>query len=607
MLDDVAIIQRILNGDETAFATLVRRYQGMVFALAYHYLKDFQDAEEVSQDVFLKVYRSLDTLEDPRRFSNWLRRIVYTEAMMRLRAHKRPATLHLETEGPEIISQSLRQYEEAQRRSSVVEALEELAEELRLIVELRYLGGYTSREIGEMLGMKPGTVRYRLHRAIKSLREVFQVVESELQSRRLAEDFAEDILKSLGRLEGKVVGINGEPLGNIRLYLDQLLPGKGIYSSGFIRVDADGRFSLDIPNWGRHREGEADTGEFHIGLYGPIGEAIRHANVSVTLKIGEQARDIVLDLRKGAYPLRVRVIGPEGDPVEGARVTFHVRYPGRGGHGFNETYDGREMRHFLTDADGLTSVLHLSALHYTFEVIAEGYRKFDVDSLIVKVPDEIPDGGILPIRLEPGGRIAGRVFDSEGAPVSNAKVALRSYRSDGRSWMRGRYINLPYTAPDDVFTDDEGRFAFTTLEPVGRYSLHAYHEEHGVDCLLDVPVGREDAVLRLMPTTSLCGRLLKGSKPVAILEEDFDPVLGDRIQIDFVEGKGQYSKFNDRRVRPFRACRIHIFTDESGLFRVDHLFPGATYRLTIIFEGKEHVYTVTLREDGETHMNFNLT
>ena len=96
-------------------------------------------------------------------------------------------------------------------------------------------------------------------------------------------------------------------------------------------------------------------------------------------------------------------------------------------------------------------------------MIAESYRKFDVDSLIVKVPEEIPDGGILPIRLEPGGRIVGRVLDSEGAPVANAKVALRSYRSDGRSWVRGRYINLPYTAPDDVFTDDEGRFGMVHI------------------------------------------------------------------------------------------------------------------------------------------------
>ena len=74
MSNDVAIIQRILIGDESAFTTLVSQYQGIVFALAYHYVKDFQDAQEIAQDVFMKVYRNLSTLNDPQCFSSWLRR-----------------------------------------------------------------------------------------------------------------------------------------------------------------------------------------------------------------------------------------------------------------------------------------------------------------------------------------------------------------------------------------------------------------------------------------------------------------------------------------------------------------------------------------------------
>jgi len=609
MSENVTIIQRILIGDEAAFATLVRQYQGVVFALAYHYVKDFQDAQEVAQDVFLKVYRNLSTLDKPNSFLYWLRKIVYNEAMMRLRARSRRVTTHqLEVESPEMISWDIQQYTNAQRCNSVMEALKDLSEDSRLLIELRYLGGYNSKEIAKLLGMKPGTVRYRLHKAIKSLKEEFQMVEDKLQAQQLPEDFAEDILESLGRLKGCVIGINGEPLGNIHLELDQLLPGNGgSFSSRGIYVDADGAFSVDIPNWGRHCSGEVDTGEFHIGFYGLVGGAIRHAETAVTLKIGEQASDIVLDLRDEPYPLRVRVVDPEGQPVESARVSFRIQYPDGDGHAFGETYDGKEMSYFLTDAKGFTPMLHLSDFLYRFVVTAENFNRIDRRAAPpTKVPEAIPEDGIIEIQLEPGGKIAGRVVDSEDAPVANTKTVLRYWKSGSKSWGVGRYINLPYTAPDDVFTDAEGRFAFTTLEPVGEYSLHAYHEKHGVGCLLDIPVGTDDTVLRLAPVASLFGTILKDSKPVSILEKDYLPALGNKIGIEFVESKGVYAEFNDRGLQPYRSCKIHIFTNESGIFRVDYLFPGATYRLTIPFEGKEYVRTVTLGEDAETHVAFEL-
>ena len=604
MSSDIDTIQRILVGDEAAFARLVRQYQGAVFGLAYHYVKDFQDAQEVAQDVFLKVYRRLSTLDDLQRFSTWLRRIVYTESMMRLRARsRRIVTRPLDTGNPETISWNIQQYADAQRRDTVIDILEDLPEESRLLIELRYLGGYTSREIAQLLEMKPGTVRYRLHRVIKSLREEFGMVEEELRSQQLPEGFAEDVLKSLGRLRGRVIGVDGKPLGNIRIELDQLVREGAEYSANAIEVQADGTFSMDIPNWGRHQQSKVDTGEFHIGFYGMVGDVVRHLDRSVTLKIGEEADDIVLDLQNPPYALRVRVVDREGQPVEGAQVAFSLCYSPGGGHGFDDTYDGKHLPRFPTDVEGLTPMLHLSEFQYRFEVTAEGFRKVGMS---IRIPEEMPEDGILKIQLKSGGRIAGCVVDSNGAPVSEAKIALRTYRSDEGSWKCGRYINLWYAVDDDVFSDAEGRFTFTTLEPEGAYSLHAYHEGHGVDCLLDVPVGTEDVVLQLMPVVSLCGTLVKDSRPVAFREEDFDYALDNKIAIEFVDSQGGYASFNDGRLTPYRMCGIHIFTDNSGAFRVDHLFPGATYKLTIPFEGKEYVHTVTLGEDAETQMIFEL-
>ena len=69
---DVELIRRTLNGDDTAFTQLVRKYQKPVHALAWRKLGDFHTAEEITQDTFLKAYQKLATLKEPQRFSSWL-------------------------------------------------------------------------------------------------------------------------------------------------------------------------------------------------------------------------------------------------------------------------------------------------------------------------------------------------------------------------------------------------------------------------------------------------------------------------------------------------------------------------------------------------------
>ena len=70
--NDVELIERILAGDQEAFATLVRKHQKRVHALAWRKVGDFHIAEEIAQDTFLKVYQNLATLKHPQRFAGWL-------------------------------------------------------------------------------------------------------------------------------------------------------------------------------------------------------------------------------------------------------------------------------------------------------------------------------------------------------------------------------------------------------------------------------------------------------------------------------------------------------------------------------------------------------
>ena len=69
---DVALIRRTLDGDNTAFTQLVRKYQKPVHALVWRKIGDFHIAEEITQDTFLKAYQNLETLKEPQRFSSWL-------------------------------------------------------------------------------------------------------------------------------------------------------------------------------------------------------------------------------------------------------------------------------------------------------------------------------------------------------------------------------------------------------------------------------------------------------------------------------------------------------------------------------------------------------
>ena len=86
--DDVQLIQRVLEGDDTAFSTLVRKYQRSVHALAWRKIGDFHIAEDITQDTFLKAYQKLSTLKEPQSFASWL--YVITLSLIHISEPTRP-------------------------------------------------------------------------------------------------------------------------------------------------------------------------------------------------------------------------------------------------------------------------------------------------------------------------------------------------------------------------------------------------------------------------------------------------------------------------------------------------------------------------------------
>lgn len=168
---DGALVARARAGDTTAFDTLVRSYMEQAFRVAYRVVGHREDAEDLVQESFLAAYQYLDSFEVGRPFGPWLMRIVLNRGSNLRRSRVRRST-EPETEGVSDAPSALEVSERTDTGKILQEALATLSERQRLIVTMFDVDGLTSTEIGEMLELAPGTVRWHLHEARRHLRGV---------------------------------------------------------------------------------------------------------------------------------------------------------------------------------------------------------------------------------------------------------------------------------------------------------------------------------------------------------------------------------------------------------------------------------------------------
>lgn len=175
-LTDTEIIKRILQGEQALFAQLVQRYQQYVFTLVLRFTDSREDAEEISQDVFVKAYRSLADFRGESKFSTWLYTVVRTSSITFLRKKKLDTTsldnertfLQLENRESGFNANTM---EQKSRHAMVNAAIRLLSPDDGQVITLFYKGEQTLEEIGRIMGMEPNTVKVRLHRARNRLRE----------------------------------------------------------------------------------------------------------------------------------------------------------------------------------------------------------------------------------------------------------------------------------------------------------------------------------------------------------------------------------------------------------------------------------------------------
>jgi RNA polymerase sigma factor (sigma-70 family) len=183
-LADMEIISQVLSGDHQAYSVLVERYKNFVFSIVLRYVKGREDAEEVSQDIFVKAYRALADFKGQAKFSTWLYTVTTTTCISFLR--KKKVEIHsLDKEGMfEIADQAdsgmrANLVEQKSRVNMVNQAISMLSAEDAQVITLFYKGEQTLDEIAQVLGKEPNTVKVQLHRARARLKEKMQQYFSE--------------------------------------------------------------------------------------------------------------------------------------------------------------------------------------------------------------------------------------------------------------------------------------------------------------------------------------------------------------------------------------------------------------------------------------------
>jgi len=181
---DSEIISLVLKGDHNAYALLVERYKSYVFTLTFRFTKNREDAEEVSQDIFVKAYRSLADFKGTAKFSTWLYTIVNTTCITFLRK-KRLDVKSLDDERTFEVADNqdsglrANQVEQKSRLNMVNQAIALLSPDDAEIITLFYKSEQSLEEISQILGVEANTAKVRLHRARTRLKEKMERYFSE--------------------------------------------------------------------------------------------------------------------------------------------------------------------------------------------------------------------------------------------------------------------------------------------------------------------------------------------------------------------------------------------------------------------------------------------
>ena len=197
-----SLVQRAQRGDEQAFATLFQLHKKRVYSVCLQMTKDVADAEDLTQEAFMQVFRSVNSFRGDSAFSTWLYRVAVNTVLMKLRRRKSPPVLSLDepvsADSPSLKREVGKQdpsLSGAIDRIALRRALEELPGGCRQIFDLHEVEGYQHHEIAELLQCSIGNSKSQLHKAKMKMRDL--LLPRRVLRTHKANDGDENMAKSL--------------------------------------------------------------------------------------------------------------------------------------------------------------------------------------------------------------------------------------------------------------------------------------------------------------------------------------------------------------------------------------------------------------------------
>ena len=176
---DLVLVKRVQGGDNSAFDLLVRKYQHRISAVGYRFVPDHAEAQDITQDAFIRAYRALPNFRGDAQFYTWLYRIAVNTAKNFLVASKRrPPTADIAAEDAEHLAGGGRLHDHdtpehqllrGEIEQAVTDTVAGLPEELRQAITLREVDGLSYEEIAQLMQCPIGTVRSRIFRAREAI------------------------------------------------------------------------------------------------------------------------------------------------------------------------------------------------------------------------------------------------------------------------------------------------------------------------------------------------------------------------------------------------------------------------------------------------------
>lgn len=176
--NDQVYIDKILDGEASAYTVLVNRYKDLVYTLSLRMMKNREDAEEVAQDTFIKTYSSLNKFKGDSKFSTWIYRVAYNTCLDRLKKNKRQqytVTIDEYTEHQvKTLDNALDQIEAKEKQQAIQNCLELLPSEDSFLLTLYYFEELSLDEISKVVGLKPNNIKVKIFRSRKKLATILK-------------------------------------------------------------------------------------------------------------------------------------------------------------------------------------------------------------------------------------------------------------------------------------------------------------------------------------------------------------------------------------------------------------------------------------------------